>query len=95
MSALGRPGTIVRVPDGRIGTVVFNGLEGVGIKWGGHDVSEADFEGTYGDLFPPTRFCRWWPDAMPMLRRPYEYADPSLEYVCDEREGEIVNEPAP
>jgi len=25
MSALGRPGTIVRVPDGRIGTVVFNG----------------------------------------------------------------------
>jgi len=28
-------GTVVRLPDGREGTVVFNSLIGVGIKWGG------------------------------------------------------------
>lgn len=27
-------GTIVELPDGRRGTVVYNGLDGVGIAWG-------------------------------------------------------------
>ena len=29
-----KPGTYVRLPDGRMGTVVYNGLDGVGIRWG-------------------------------------------------------------
>lgn len=29
-----KPGTIVRLQDGREGTVVYHGLDGYGIKWG-------------------------------------------------------------
>jgi hypothetical protein len=31
-------GTRIKLSDGRIGTVVFNGLIGVGIKWGEHTI---------------------------------------------------------
>ena len=44
------PGTIVRLPDGRVGTVTFNGLMGVGIKWGIHRFDPAIFEGSIADL---------------------------------------------
>ena len=37
-----KPGTIVRLPDGREGTVVFNGLTGYGIIWGRRTLDEAD-----------------------------------------------------
>ena len=59
-------GTIVQLPDGRIGTAVFNGLTGVGIKWGRHDPDQADFEGTSGGLFEDERppVWPWQPDAM-------------------------------
>ena len=80
-----KPGTIVQLPDGRVGTVVFNGLCGVGIKWGRHDVTEADFEGTYGDLFDPSIDVwdwEWGPDAY--LREPWPRAD--LECVGDDYE---------
>jgi len=29
-----KPGTIIELPDGRVGTVVYHGLYGYGIKWG-------------------------------------------------------------
>ena len=32
------PGTIIKLPDGRIGTVVYSSLEGYGIIWGKHQV---------------------------------------------------------
>jgi hypothetical protein len=35
-----KPGTIVRLPDGREGTTVYHGLDGYGIKWGAHIVDE-------------------------------------------------------
>ena len=59
-------GTQIKLPDGRIGTAVFNGLTGVGIKWGKHDPDPKDFEGTNGDLFQTERPDDWpWePDAM-------------------------------
>lgn len=44
------PGTIVRLPDGREGTVVFHGLVGYGIKWGRIEIDPAMFDGTVGDL---------------------------------------------
>lgn len=37
-----KAGTIIELPDGREGTVVYNGLVGYGIKWGRHDITEAD-----------------------------------------------------
>jgi len=62
-------GTIIELPDGRRGTVVFNGLIGMGIKWGEHNISQDDIQG-HGDLFreeiPPG--YPWLPDAM--LREP-------------------------
>lgn len=44
------PGTIVKLPDGREGTVTFNGLMGVGIKWGRHHFDPAIFKGSVADL---------------------------------------------
>ena len=35
-------GTQIRLPDGREGTVVYNSLIGVGIKWGLHDPDPED-----------------------------------------------------
>jgi len=63
-------GTRVRLPDGREGTVVFNGLSGAGVKWGIHNPDPADFDGTAGDWFgrDPGPDWPWRPDAM--LRRP-------------------------
>ena len=29
-----KPGTIIRLPDGREATVVYHGLDGYGIRWG-------------------------------------------------------------
>jgi len=37
-----RLGTKVWLPDGRVGTVVYNSLIGVGIKWGLHDPDPPD-----------------------------------------------------
>jgi len=59
-------GTQIRLPDGREGTAVFNGLTGVGIKWGLHDPNPAEFDGTAGDCFSrePELGWPWRPDAM-------------------------------
>ena len=32
-------GTIIELLDGKRGTVVYNGLDGVGIKWGEHNIT--------------------------------------------------------
>jgi len=73
-------GTWVRLPDGREGTVVFNGLIGVGIKWGRHDPDPVDFEGSVGDLDKigvhgreMPGLVRWAPDAL--LRAPWPGCD--------------------
>jgi hypothetical protein len=60
------------MPDGRVGTVVYNGLDGVGIKWGRHKVDEDTFSGTFGNVFEPSVDVRdwpWHPDAI--LRDPW------------------------
>ncbi len=74
MPRASRLGTIVRLPDGREGTTVYNGLDGVGIKWGRHKPDPKDFEGTCGGVIaqePPPNW-KWFPDAM--LREPYKSA---------------------
>ena len=38
------PGTVVKLPDGREGTVVYHGLDGYGIRWGRQKLSDHDME---------------------------------------------------
>jgi hypothetical protein len=83
-----KAGTIVRLPDGREGTLVYNGLDGRGIKWGRHSIPP---EGVGGDsgLFrgsprAPEGF-NLFPDAM--LREPY----PSAELECVGEDFEVVS----
>jgi len=66
-----KAGTIVRLADGRYGTVVYNGLDGVGIKWGKHKVTADEIFGSGGCLteYPPPGY-QWIAEAM--LRKPYK-----------------------
>jgi len=84
-----KAGTIIKLPDGRIGTVVYNGLDGVGIKWGKYDITMDDIIGngntTHGAEVTPNEY-EWFPEAM--LRKPYSSAE--LECVGDE--FEIIQE---
>ena len=89
-----KPGTIVKLPDGRIGTVVYNSLIGVGIKWGEHKVTYEDLEGTDGNTVSdgaPEGF-EWEPDAL--LRDPWpgceNYGFSVEECVGDE--FEVISE---
>lgn len=79
-------GTIVRLPDGRIGTTVYHGLDGVGIKWGRHQPKPEDFVGTTGGVCGESMPDDWpWePDAM--LREPY----PNATAPCVGEEFEIL-----
>ena len=65
-------GTHIELADGRTGTVVYNGLIGVGIKWGLHNPDPADFAGTTGDTGDEDVPDDWpWkPDAL--LRDPWD-----------------------
>ncbi len=89
-----KAGTIIRLPDGREGTVVYNGLDGYGIKWGHHDVSMRDMEGSDGNTMnflggnsiEPPQGYQLFPDAM--LRDPY----PSASLPCVGEEFEVVAE---
>ena len=85
-------GQLVRLPDGRVGTAVFNGLTGVGIKWGRHKPDPADFEGSAGDCFGKTRpkDWPWYPDAM--LRDPRVSKTLGMPCVCDESRVELLEE---
>ena len=81
-------GTIVRLPDGREGTTVYNGLDGVGIKWGRHAVTMKDVRGTGGLIREDApRDYEWFPDAM--LRDPY----PGADLPCVGEDFEIVEVP--
>lgn len=64
-------GTIIKMEDGRVGTVVYNSLIGVGVKWGEHSPKEEDFAGTTGNLIEESApdGWEWTPDAL--LRKPF------------------------
>lgn len=79
-----KAGTVVKLPDGRIGTVVYNSLDGVGIKWGRHNITKEDIQG-YGGLFSNEKVSDdydLFPEAM--LREQYPLAD--LECVGENYE---------
>jgi len=85
-----KPGTIVRLPDGREGTLVYRGIDGEGILWGRVALPPADIAEIYSGN-PVTggnapKGWRWNPDAM--LRAPYAGAD----IECVGSDYEIVEE---
>jgi hypothetical protein len=86
-----KPGTVVRLPDGREGTVVFHSLTGYGIVWGARRLSDAELEMIYsgnGSLFGgegPSDCPR--PEAM--LRDHY----PTADLECVGEDYEIVSVP--
>lgn len=81
-----KAGTIVKFADGRYGTVVYNGLDGVGIKWGQHQVTLDDLFGSGGMLneTPPADY-QWKAEAM--LRDSY----PGAEMPCVGKEYDVIN----
>lgn len=84
-----KAGTIIKLSDGRIGTVVYNSLDGVGIKWGRYEISNEDIKG-YGGLFASEKELipedyEFYPDAM--LRNPY----PGAELECVGNDYEIID----
>lgn len=84
-----KAGTIIELPDGRIGTVVYNSIDGVGIKWGNHNITIDDIQGN-GNLVgdnSPTDDYNLFPDAM--LRNPY----PSADIECVGKEFKIIKRP--
>lgn len=82
-----KAGTVVQFTDGRYGTVVYNGLDGVGIKWGRHKVTIDDLCGS-GGLFSetPPREYEWIAEAM--LRKPY----PGAKMPCVGEDYEIIGD---
>lgn len=83
-----KAGTVILLPDGREGTVVYNGLDGVGIKFGRHAVTANDIDEASRNTVAE---YPWFPDAMlrnaPIMSQP----DPAVEYVGEE--FEIVRPP--
>lgn len=65
-------GTQIRLPDGREGTVVYNSLIGVGIKWGLHDPDPEEFEGTTGNTIEEDIPDGWQWEPEALLRDPFE-----------------------
>ncbi len=83
----------VQLPDGRIGTVCYHGLDGNGIKFGLHDIPLEDLEGTDGGLFVgganlpanhPSR--QWFAEAMLRSKDVQKY----FELPCVGEDYEII-----
>jgi hypothetical protein len=96
LGKLNQLGTHIRLPDGRKATTVYNGLDGVGIKFGIHYPKMEDFEGTNGGMCGivagfenkvPEGF-QWYAEAM--LREPGLTELIGMPCVCGESEVEIL-----
>jgi hypothetical protein len=52
-----KAGTIIKLPDGRVGTITYRHLDGEGGVWGEADVREAAQDAnSFNDLWPPPEF---------------------------------------
>jgi hypothetical protein len=94
-----KPGTIVKLPDGREGTTVYHNLDGYGIVWGRREVDEDDLpppEAMLRDPYPSaTVECVGKsyvvveapsPPARPWIP-PWERGEPRVDYL--DNGGEI------
>ena len=90
-----KPGTVVRLPDGREGTVVYRGLDGYGIRWGRIRLTDEELDAIYqgtGNVFrkeiDPALLDRIRPQAM--LREPR--LERLIGIPCVGEEYEVVPE---
>lgn len=60
-------GTIIRIPDGRIGTICWHHLDGYGGIWGEHDFTGVD--AGFNDELPPPEFMLRNKDVEELLRK--------------------------
>lgn len=71
-----KAGTLIRLADGTFGRVVYNGLDGVGIKYGSAPVDVETImrgdSGLFADSPNDAELQQWAPEAM--LREPYSTA---------------------
>lgn len=87
-----KAGTIIQLSDGRQATVVYNGLEGIGVKWGVHLLTKDDLAAIMGgsgcaEVGVEDRVSdefAWFPDAL--LREPYK----SAKMECVGRDFEVI-----
>ena len=83
-------GTIIKLPDGRVGTICYNNLDGVGGVWG-----ERDFGGVnqnFDDGWPRPEFMLREKAVEALLREPdWHNHRPDLE--CVETKYTIVRRP--
>lgn len=56
MRGVEKPNTIIKLPDGRIGTICYNNLDGCGGIWGEHDFNIPEGEGSFNEIYPPPDF---------------------------------------
>lgn len=89
-------GTLVKLPDGRVGTVCFNSLTGYGIRWGQVEFTEEEVEaimggngGLLGGTIDATLLDRIAPEAM--LREKSESLERSLGLPCVGEEYEVIS----
>ena len=78
-------GTKIKLADGRKATVVYNGLDGIGIKFGHFILSEDDMKGSGGFFDKKPGDYEWAAEAM--LREPYTGAN----MECVGKDFEVVS----
>lgn len=74
--------TLVRLPDGRVGTICWNHLDGAGGVWGEHKFEMPDTG--FGDNLPTPQFMLREKSVEPLLRSLHR--NPSLECIGNEFE---------
>lgn len=82
-----KPGTIIQLPDGREGTVVYHGLDGYGIQWGAVEVDVEQLLSVNGLFGTAPDDWPWFPEAM--LRDPW----PNAEIECVGSDYKVVQSP--
>jgi hypothetical protein len=78
--------TVIKLPDGRVGTICYHNLDGRGGVWGVHEFEMPP--GGFGDGLPPPQFMLRERGVEASLRRDY---GPDLE--CVGEEFEVVEVP--
>ncbi len=85
-------GTQIEFNDGRVGTVIYNSLIGVGIVWGLHEPDPSDFENTDGNTMNngSPEDWQWEPEAL--LRDPWDGCERCgfTKEQCVGKEYEII-----
>lgn len=82
-----RAGTVIRLPDGRIGTICYHHLDGHGGVWGKHDFIGIPLN--FDDRWPAPEFMLRETSIKALFRRGPHRAD----VECVGEEYEIVEEP--